>query len=135
VQGKWGVDLSSDDSPPSAPAGWYVNPSGSGQRYWDGEQWTDSYSGAGPPPPSSVVADRSAEDGSGNMGLVFAGYLLAVVIPLAGFILGIVAATRPEKRISKHGVWIVVVSLVVTALYLVVVLHSGRSTESASLRL
>jgi hypothetical protein len=69
------------------------------------------------------------------MGLVVAGYTLAVVVPLLGFILGIVAATRPQKRISKHGVWIVVVSIVVTALYLVVVLHSGRSAESTSLRL
>jgi nitrate/nitrite transporter NarK len=76
-----------------------------------------------------------AEDGSGNMGLVVAGYILAVVVPLVGFILGIVAATRPQKRISKHGVWIVVVSIVVTALYLVVVLHSGRGTESKALRL
>jgi Protein of unknown function (DUF2510) len=130
-----GVELSSADPPPSAPAGWYVNPSGSGQRYWDGEQWTDSYSGAGPPPPSTVAEDRSAGEASGNMGLVIAGYILAVVVPLAGFILGIVVATRTQKHVSKHGVWIVVVSIVVTALYLVAVLHSGRGTESASLRL
>jgi uncharacterized protein DUF2510 len=124
--------LSSADPPPSAPAGWYVNPSGSGQRYWDGEYWTDSYSGAGPPSPAE---ERRGEDGVGNMGLVVAGYSLAVFLPLFGFIIGIVVATRPQKRISKHGVWIVVVSIVVTALYLVVVLHSGRSPESTSLRL
>jgi positive regulator of sigma E activity len=69
------------------------------------------------------------------MGLVVAGYILAVFVPLVGFILGIVVATRPQKRLNKHGVWIVVVSIVVTALYLVVVLHSGRGSESASLRL
>jgi hypothetical protein len=125
-----------DDAPPPAPAGWYVNPTGSGQRYWDGEQWTDSYSGAGPPlPPSSLSPDRSAEDDSGNMGLVVVGYTLAVFLPLLGFIVGIVAATRPQQRISKHGVWIVVVSVVVTALYLAVVFHSGRGAEGASLRL
>lgn len=82
-----------------------------------------------------MAEDRSAEDGSGSMGLVIAGYILAVLVPLVGFILGIVAATRPQRRISKHGVWIVVVSIVVTALDLVAVMHSGRSTESASLRL
>jgi Protein of unknown function (DUF2510) len=129
------LDLSNADPPPPPPAGWYVNPSGSGQRYWDGEQWTDSFSGAGPPPPESLAEDRSVADASGNMGLVISGYVLAVVVPLVGFILGIVAATRPQKRISKHGVWIVVVSIVVTALDLIVVLHSGRSAGSTSLRL
>jgi uncharacterized membrane protein YoaK (UPF0700 family) len=69
------------------------------------------------------------------MGLVVAGYSLAVLVPVVGFVLGIVVATRPQKRISKHGVWIVVVAIVVTALYLVVVLHSGRNAESTSLRL
>jgi uncharacterized protein len=29
--------------PPSAPAGWYSDPDGSGRRrYWDGERWTDA---------------------------------------------------------------------------------------------
>ena len=34
------------DSAPAMlpPAGWYTNPTGPGQRYWDGAQWTDSYS-------------------------------------------------------------------------------------------
>lgn len=129
-------DASSDhDAPPTAPAGWYVNPSGDGQRYWDGEQWTDSYSGAGPPPPSSLAGERSDEEGPGNTGLVVIGYVLAVFVPLAGFILGIVVATRPQKRLSKHGVWIVVVSIVVTALYIVVVLNSGHGGKNASLRL
>jgi hypothetical protein len=26
--------------PPLAPAGWYADPGGSGQRYWDGQRWT-----------------------------------------------------------------------------------------------
>ena len=26
--------------PPSIPAGWYPDPAGSGQRYWDGTAWT-----------------------------------------------------------------------------------------------
>ncbi len=25
------------------PAGWYPNPTGPGQRYWTGEDWTDQY--------------------------------------------------------------------------------------------
>lgn len=27
----------------NAHAGWYPNPQGGGQRYWDGTQWTDHY--------------------------------------------------------------------------------------------
>ncbi len=30
--------------------GWYSNPAGPGQRYWDGGSWTDSYS----PPPDAA---------------------------------------------------------------------------------
>ena len=30
--------------PPVAPAaGWYPNPGGRGQRYWDGREWTQHY--------------------------------------------------------------------------------------------
>lgn len=35
--------------PASPPAGWYRNPQGAGQRYWDGSQWTGHYSGAPAP--------------------------------------------------------------------------------------
>ena len=27
----------------AAPAGWYPNPGGPGQRYWDGSEWTQHY--------------------------------------------------------------------------------------------
>ena len=40
-------------SEPSTPAGWY--PSAGGQRFWDGEQWTDQFA---PTPPQAVVAVR-----------------------------------------------------------------------------
>lgn len=31
--------------PPAAPAGWYPDPAGEGQRWWDGSNWTESVSG------------------------------------------------------------------------------------------
>ena len=33
------------------PAGWYADPYSGGQRYWDGEQWTEHTSGVQPTPP------------------------------------------------------------------------------------
>lgn len=30
--------------PQGTPPGWYPNPQGPGQRFWDGTKWTDSYS-------------------------------------------------------------------------------------------
>ncbi|ORV96216.1 DUF2510 domain-containing protein [Mycobacterium kyorinense] len=42
---------------PTPPPGWYPDPSGSGQRYFDGRQWTD----LPPPPPAqpSVVINNN----------------------------------------------------------------------------
>lgn len=33
------------------PAGWYPNPDGPGQRWWNGISWSDSYQADQPPPP------------------------------------------------------------------------------------
>jgi hypothetical protein len=30
-----------DEAPPTMPAGWYSDPEGGGQRYWDGANWTE----------------------------------------------------------------------------------------------
>jgi len=119
--------MSSTDLTPQPPPGWYTNPTGPGQRYWDGQRWTDSYSQTQPSAANSEIAAMS----SGTPGLVIAGYILAVVIPIVGFILGIVAVTRPDKRISKHGVWIIVLSVVAFAIYIALIVHGSSSgTES-----
>jgi hypothetical protein len=34
-----------DEAPPTMPAGWYSDPEGEGQRYWDGKDWTDHRAG------------------------------------------------------------------------------------------
>jgi Protein of unknown function (DUF2510) len=39
--------LNTPPAPP--PAGWYSNPQGLGQRYWDGQQWTEHYQGVPAP--------------------------------------------------------------------------------------
>jgi Protein of unknown function (DUF2510) len=107
-------------STPLPPAGWYNNPTGLGQRYWDGQNWTDSYSQTQSNAPWQAAAQDELQTG-----LVVAGYVFAVLIPIVGFILGIVAATRPSKRTSRQGVGIVVVSVVVVVIYVAVVTSNG----------
>lgn len=34
-----------DEAPPAMPAGWYSDPEGGGQRYWDGKNWTEHRAG------------------------------------------------------------------------------------------
>jgi hypothetical protein len=33
------------EAPPTMPAGWYSDPEGGGQRYWDGKNWTEHRAG------------------------------------------------------------------------------------------
>src|SRR5919106_24893 len=33
------------EAPPTMPAGWYADPEGGGQRYWDGKNWTEHRAG------------------------------------------------------------------------------------------
>ena len=44
---------------PAQPPGWYPDPSGSGQRYWNGTQWT----AVGAPPPPSKGGSKGARVG------------------------------------------------------------------------
>jgi hypothetical protein len=102
--------------------GWYPDPQGSGQqRWWDGTTWTSQYQ----PPAASFVAPTAG--GEYQKGLVISGYVFAVLIPLVGFILGIVVVTRPSKATSRHGVWIIVLSVVV-AIAAYAALHARTKT-------
>ena len=71
-------------------------------------------------------ADR-LKPGAGQMeagrpkGLIVVGYLTAVLMPPIGFILGIVAVTRPNRWAAKHGVGVIVASIVVPVLWVVLI--------------
>jgi len=54
-------------------------------------------------------------------GLIVVGYLTAVLMPPIGFILGIVAVTRPNRWAAKHGVGVIVTSIVIPVLWVVVI--------------
>ncbi len=93
-------------------AGWYPDPQGSGQqRWWDGNQWTSQFA---PAAPGYVSVGPRA--GGGSTALIVCGYIFAVLIPLIGLILGIVAWRRPEPATKRQGPWIVLVSVVVAVL-------------------
>ncbi len=109
-------------SPTPPPAGWYQNPTGPGLRYWNGETWTDSYAPAPPPPDYQTSGEyqhlHPAVEQQGTSGLVIVGYIFAVLMPIVGLILGIIAATRQDPRTKKHGVWIMLTATVAFAIYI-----------------
>src|SRR5687767_8759749 len=87
-----------------APPGWYADPgTPGGRRYWDGSRWTSEIAPAAPPP--------SGVDSSVPNGLVIAGYVFAVLIPIVGLILGLAAAAKHRGPGTRHGVWIVVTAI------------------------
>ena len=82
----------------------------------DHERWTTDY--------VSTNGSASKAKSESVRRLVVLAYITAVALPLIGFILGIVVATRPIKAYSKHGVWIIVISIVASVVW-IAVLASG----------
>jgi hypothetical protein len=82
----------------------------------DGEGWTaDGVSNNG----------ASANAGSASVQrLVVLGYITAVTMPPVGLILGLVLAIRIGKPNSKRGIWVIVVSIVASIVW-VLLLATG----------
>ena len=89
----------------------------------DGEHWTVDYA-------SSNGATANVRSDSARR-LVVLGYITAVAMPLIGFILGIVVATRPGKPNSKHGAWIIVLSIIASIVW-ILVFRSGVLTATSN---
>ena len=83
--------------PVAAPPGWYADPQGYGQRYWDGHVWTHNFG----PLASSPGPRATAGDWIG-------GVLLSLLIPLVGLIAG---AVYIGKGGSKKQVGVMCVCL------------------------
>jgi uncharacterized membrane protein len=75
------------------------------------------------------------EDGavSGFSKLDVAGYILAFVLPLFGVIVGVVLLRRQQAETTRHGVWIIAISLVIGALFIVALIAAshGLGTSEA----
>jgi hypothetical protein len=65
------------------------------------------------------------------MRLVVVSYILAVALPPLGFVLGWVVVARGARVRSRHGVLIIVVSIVAAAVWAVIIGSGGlRSTDT-----
>ena len=95
-------------SQPSVAAGWYENPTGPGQRYWDGMKWTDSYS----PPVAKKAGWRTSS--------IVLGYFFASLGGLLGLIFGISAVFNSDSRTRKHGIAIIALSVIATIFWIAV---------------
>lgn len=89
----------------------------------DGEGWTPGHS-------SRNGASAGAWSDSARR-LVVLGYITAVAMPLIGLIVGIVIAIRPTKAHSRHGVWIIGLSIIASVGWLAV-FASGALTASSN---
>jgi hypothetical protein len=109
------------DTSAAAPGpGFYPDPSDSAvNRYWDGSAWTDSRESRAPT--TSTPDKQQNADGT-----IIAGYVLAILMPLIGFIIGLTQINR-----NRHGIWVVVVSIAAFFIWLSII-ASGSSGGSAS---
>ncbi len=69
--------------PVVAPAGWYPDPQGYGQRYWDGQGWTHNFAPSATPSATRPGSVARTGDWIG-------GVLLSLLVPVAGLIAGAV---------------------------------------------
>jgi NADH:ubiquinone oxidoreductase subunit 6 (subunit J) len=60
--------------------------------------------------------------------LLVAGYVLAVVMPIAGFVIGVILVNRSEARTVKQGLWMIALSVAATFVLFVVLIVSVHST-------
>jgi Protein of unknown function (DUF2510) len=106
-----------------AAPGWYPGPDDS-HSYWDGSAWTHHADKARTVRPlQATVAPVEPTQNPNHSSLVSSGYIFAVLMPIIGFVLGLMALGRPEPGTSKHGMKIVGLSIVAFIVYLKLATH------------
>lgn len=87
------------EAPPTPAPGWYPDPKMvDTRRYWDGAEWTDQVA------PVERVPERD------QTGLIVAGYVLAFLFPIGGFIVGVLLPGRGRQ--GKHQTAIITLSVI-----------------------
>jgi len=104
---------SSDVPAPATPGGglpaaaWYADPENpQGMRYWDGARWTENRTDYLAAPPKKEVGE----------GMVAVGYLTSFLFPIVGVVIGVILMHRD----NRHGRWILGLSMVFIAVFIVV---------------
>jgi hypothetical protein len=88
----------------------------------NGKPWTSDHSS------SNGASARAPAAGPGR--LVVLGYITAFALPLLGLVLGFVIATRPARETSRHGRWIIGLSILASVIW-VLVFTSGVLTSTS----
>lgn len=88
------------DVKPQPTAGWYPDPKMvNTMRFWDGEKWSQQTQ-------AMMLAPPPVQQSGGTLEVF--GWLGVVFVPIVGFIIGIVMASRPGK---SNGAGMIVLSL------------------------
>jgi hypothetical protein len=58
--------------------------------------------------------------GSDTQRIVALGYITAIAIPPVGLIVGIMIARRRHQPLARHAIWIIVISLIATVVWIAV---------------
>jgi hypothetical protein len=94
-----------------------------------------------PSPPSDDVrrsARSGSQDGRAPIGqsasayrFVVLAYIIAVSMPPIGLILGLFLAIRFDRPASKHGVWVIAVSVVAALAWAVIIAGGALNTSNS----
>lgn len=86
--------------PEDLSPGWKPDPADPARlRYWKGAYWTQMYAVENPEDPTGPPVPVKGEGGSS--GFVEIGYLLAILLPIVGFIVGLVLISRDDENGGK----------------------------------
>lgn len=100
-----------------SPAGWHPDPQDAAfLRWWDGETWTD-HRRPRQPAEAVPVAAANAEPSEGMSGLAITGFVLGVLFPIVGFLMGL--AMIAGRR--EHGPAVLVTSIVAFIVWLAII--------------
>jgi hypothetical protein len=72
------------------------------------------------PGPGEVAAGTGSW-GANARQIVALGYITAIAMPMIGLVIGIVILLRAGKPASKHGVWIIVVGIIASLLWVLII--------------
>lgn len=75
-------------------------------------------------PASNTLEEPTARKTS----IVVAGYVLAVIMPIVGFIVGVILVNRSEKSDIRLGLWMIGLSVAAAFVFFVILIVSVHST-------